>query len=385
MRAETRGRVTRRFAKVVSASLVLGLAVVGILTVPAGARESANPVFKTVPTQWEPAKKFSNVTVDTTKYKKPGPWTLAWIGIGPSNGYGLTEAAAVKWVAKTDKRIKKLLYAVDNNNPATQISALESFAAQKPDAIVLTPANSAQLTAPIARVMRSGIPVILCENGITGDDFVSLATIDLWNSGYQSADGLAQQLGGKGNVVMFNGFAGIDTTDTWQKAAKAAFVKYPGIKVLSQQFAQFSVAMAQSQMTALLSKYPKIDGVWAGGGEMGMGAILAVKRANKTMPAFGVANVPNGFLRLARANKVNFAAYPNPAAMSKTCLQMAMDVLQGKPVKKFTNVTFIIPNAKPYSQTSVSKNFIPSLSDDLSTPPNLIPRSWYKSQGLGRK
>jgi ribose transport system substrate-binding protein len=384
MKAQTRSRTTRRFAKFISASLVLGLAVVGVLTVPAGARESRNPVFKTVPSQWDPAKKFSNVTVDTAEYKKPGPWTLAWIGVGPSNGYGLTEAAAVKYVAKHDKRIKKLLYAVDNNNPATQISALESFAAQKPDAIILSPAG-AQLTAPIARVMRSGIPVILCENGIPGDDFVSLATIDLWNSGYQSADGLAQLLGGKGNVVMFNGFAGIDTTDTWQKAAKAAFAKYPNIKVLSQQFAQFSVALSQSQTTALLSKYPKIDGIWAGGGEHAMGAMLAIKRAKRSMPAFGVANVPNGFLRLAKANKVRFAAYPNPAAMSATCLRQAMKVLQGKPVKKFTNVTYMIPGAKPYSDASVGKRYVPGLSDDLSTPPNRIPLSWYRSQGLGRK
>lgn len=346
---------------------------------------ASNPALHSVPSQWAPAKNFAGVVVSTKKYKKPAPWTIAWLGIGPSNGYGLTEATAVKYAASHDPKIKKFLYAVDNNNPTTQVNALEAFAAQKPDAIVMTPASTAGLVAPIARVMKSGIPVILCENAINGGDFVNLSTIDLWNSAYVPAKALAEMLGGKGNVIIFNGIAGIDTSDTWQAAAEAAFKQYPGIKIVAQPFGQYSVATARSEMTALIAKYPKIDGIYAGGGEHAEGAILALRQAGRPMPAFGVSNSINGFLGLAKAFHIRFVAYPNPAAMSATCLRQAEDVLEGKPVKKFNNVTSEMAGASPFDQSQVSQRYVPALSDDFDGPStNGIPVSAYAAAGLGR-
>jgi ribose transport system substrate-binding protein len=260
---------------------------------------------------------------------------------------------------------------------------MEDAISQKPDAIVLDPLGSAALVAPTTRAMAAGIPVILCANGIQSDNFVTRVDIDLYQAGFQAADGLAKSLNGKGNVVMFSGIAGVDAAETWKKAGEDAFKQYPDIKIVGSEYAQWSVATSKSKMAALMAANPQIDGVWAGGGEMALGAALAFEDATKTQPKYGFANVLNGFLRLAKERNLVFTGVPDPPSMSKFCLDTAVDVLQGKPVKKFINVAEAMPGSAAYDQTQIDKYYVPDLNDDF-VPPATVPTKAYSDGGFAR-
>jgi len=261
---------------------------------------------------------------------------------------------------------------------------MEDAISQKPDAIVLDPLGSAALVAPTARAMAAGIPVILCANGIQSDNFVTRVDIDLYQAGYQAADGLAKSLGGKGNVVLFSGIAGVDAAETWKKAAEDALKLNPNIKIVASEYAQWSVATSKEKMAAIMAANPQIDGVWAGGGEMALGAALAFQDAGKTQPKYGFANVLNGFLRLAKEQNLMFTGVPDPPSMSKLCLDTAVDVLQGKPVKKFINVAEVMPGSAAYDQTQIDKYYVPELNDDF-VPPASVPIKAYADGGFARR
>jgi ABC-type sugar transport system substrate-binding protein len=261
---------------------------------------------------------------------------------------------------------------------------MEDAISQKPDAIVLDPLGSAALVAPTNRAMAAGIPVILCANGIQSDNFVTRVDIDLYQAAYQAADGLAKSLNGKGNVVMFSGIAGVDAAETWKKAGEDAFKQYPDIKIVGSEYAQWSVATSKEKMAALMAANPQIDGVWAGGGEMALGAALAYDDAGKSQPKYGFANVLNGFLRLAKEKNLTFTGVPDPPSMSKFCLDTAIDVLQGKPVKKFINVAEAMPGSAAYDQTQIDKYYVPELNDDF-VPPAAVPVAAYVDGGFARK
>jgi len=323
------------------------------------------------------------VTVDTTKYKKDGPYTIAALTQGPGNGWGLTYDVTIRAAADANPNIKKLIFTPNDGDANKEISAMEDAISQKPDAIVLDPLGSAALVAPTSRAMAAGIPVILCANGIESDNFVTRVDIDLYQAGYQAADALAKSLGGKGNVVMFSGIAGVDAAETWKQAAMDAFKNYPDIKVVGSEYAQWSVATSKEKMAALMAANPQIDGVWAGGGEMALGAALAFQDAGKPQPKYGFANVLNGFLRLAKENNLSFTGVPDPPSMSKACLDTAVDVLQGKPVKKFINVAETMPGSAPYDQTQIDKSYVPQLNDDF-VPPAAVDVQSYVTGGFGR-
>ncbi len=326
----------------------------------------------------------AGITVDTTKYKKDGPYTIAALTQGPGNGWGLTYDVSIRAAADGNTNIKKLIFTPNDGDANKEISAMEDAISQKPDAIVLDPLGSAALVAPTTRAMAAGIPVILCANGIESDNFVTRVDIDLYQAGYQAADGLAKSLGGKGNVVLFSGIAGVDAAETWKKAAEDAIKLNPNMKIVASEYAQWSVATSKEKMAAIMAANPQIDGVWAGGGEMALGAALAFQDAGKPQPKYGFANVLNGFLRLAKENNLVFTGVPDPPSMSKLCLDTAVEVLQGKPVKKFINVAEAMPGSAAYDQTQIDKYYVPDLNDDF-VPPASVPVKAYVDGGFARK
>jgi ribose transport system substrate-binding protein len=332
----------------------------------------------------EDLKRDAGITVDTSKYKKDGPYTIAALTQGPGNGWGLTYDVSIRAAADGNSNVKRLIFTPNDQDANKEISAMEDAISQKPDAIVLDPLGSAALVAPTNRAMAAGIPVILCANGIQSDNFVTRVDIDLYQAAYQAADGLAKSLNGKGNVVMFSGIAGVDAAETWKKAGEDAFKQYPDIKIVGSEYAQWSVATSKEKMAALMAANPQIDGVWAGGGEMALGAALAYDDAQKAQPKYGFANVLNGFLRLAKEKNLVFTGVPDPPSMSKFCLDTAIDVLQGKPVKKFINVAEAMQGSAAYDQTQIDKYYVPELNDDF-VPPAAVPVAAYSEGGFARK
>ncbi len=357
-------------------------------TAPAAAKPTAAPAAAgptAATSQYsQDLKRDAGITVDTSKYKKDGPYTIAALTQGPGNGWGLTYDVTIKAAAEGNPNIKQLIFLPADQDANKEISAMEDAISQKPDAIVLDPLGSAALVAPTTRAMAAGIPVILCANGIQSDNFVTRVDIDLYLAGFQAADGLSKSLNGKGNVVMFSGIAGVDAAETWKKAGEEAFRKYPDIKIVASEYAQWSVATSKSKMAAIMAANPQIDGVWAGGGEMALGAALAFEDANKTHPKYGFANVLNGFLRLAKERSLVFTGVPDPPSMSKACLDTAVDVLQGKPVKKFIDITESMPGSAAYDQTQIDKYYVPDLNDDF-VPPATVPIKAYSDGGFARK
>lgn len=326
-------------------------------------------------------------TVDTSIYKKDGPYTIAVSQQDPSNGWGNTYNVTLDAYGKEllDQGVlaKPLLFSA-TNDANKQISDLEDFIQQSPDAIVIEPLGRAASTATIKRAIDAGIPVVLCTNGIEGEDFTSRVDVDFWEYGYRSGQGLAEILGGKGKIVIFNGIAGVDSTETWGAAAKEAFAKYPDIEIVAEEYAQWNIATAKQKMEALMAAHPEIDGVWAGGGEMALGAALAFADAGKDAPAFGMVNVPNGFLRLADQYDYKFVGAPDPPSMSKYCLDVAIQILQGKPVQKFIDLRTLMDGADVYDNTDFIQYYAPELNDDF-IPPMTVDLQYYIDGGFARK
>jgi ABC-type sugar transport system substrate-binding protein/ABC-type branched-subunit amino acid transport system substrate-binding protein len=331
--------------------------------------------------------KDSQTAVDTSKYKKDGPYVIAVSQQDPSNGWGNTYNVTIDAYGKellAKGVLKSPLLVSATNDANQQISDVENFIEQKPDAIVIEPLGRAASTAVIKRAVDAGIPVILCTNGIEGNDFTTRVDVDFFEAGYRSGDGLAKLMGGKGNLVVFNGIAGVDSTETWQKAALQAISKYPDIKIVATEYAQWNIATAKQKMEAIMAANPQIDGVWAGGGEMALGAGLAFEDAKRDAPKFGMVNVPNGFLRLANQYNYQFVGAPDPPAMSKYCLQTAVDILQGKTVNKFISLRTLMDGADTYDQTDAKKWYVPELNDDF-IPPSTVDVQKYIDGGFKRK
>ena len=326
--------------------------------------------------------------VDTSQYAKEGPYVIAVSQQDTSNGWGNTYNISILAYGEellADGVLAKPLIAAITNDANQQISDIENFIEQSPDAIVVEPLGRAASVAVIERAVDAGIPVVLCANGIESDAFTARVDIDFYEVAYRSGDGLAQLLGGEGKVVFFNGIAGVDSTETWRAAALDALANYPDIEIVAEEYAQWNIATAKQKMEALMAAHPDIDGVWAGGGEMALGAALAFEDAGMDPPKYAMVNVPNGFLRLAEQHGYEFVGAPDPPSMSKWCLQTAVDILEGKEgIKKFISLRTLMDGADPYTEADGLVWYVPELNDDF-IPPMTVDLQYYIDGGFERK
>ncbi|WP_037971844.1 substrate-binding domain-containing protein [Streptosporangium amethystogenes] len=318
--------------------------------------------------------------VDTSAYVKDGPYTIASIMQGPINGWGLTLDTTIEYLAAQEKDIEKLTVVPVNGDVDRQISAMENTIKLKPDLIMLEPLSAAALSASVSRAVKAGIPVVVCADGVEGKPYTAYADVDLYRAGYESAKALAKELGGKGKIIMISGIPGVDAAEVWKKAAEDVFATYPDIKIVASEYGNWSIPTSKDKATAMLAANPEIDGVYAGGSEGAIGALLAFDEAGRTQPVFGTVSPLNGWLRLAIEHKVKFTAWPQPAALEgKYCVDTALKVLRGEKVTKFVHIP-----EEVITEKNAAENYIPELNDDFSVPA-VAPIDVYVKAGFGRK
>lgn len=171
-------------------------------------------------------------------------------------------------------------------DPATQFNQLQDMIAQKMDVIVLWPTSQNALIPAVRQASRANIPVVTSNSpiGEAGRQYVTAHTgPDDCKLASQAAEMLGDSLGGKGNVVVIEGTPGYSVSILRGNCFLDAMEdKYPDIKILASQPADWNREKAQTVMETFLTQYgEKINGVYAFDDGMGLGVISALQAAGK--------------------------------------------------------------------------------------------------------
>lgn len=275
--------------------------------------------------------------VDANRYKKAGPYTIGYDIYFAGNTWSVQMFEEFKSEVKHHgDLIKKVYYTESEGNASKQIANIEDLITRKVDAVIMTPINPAAVVPVLEKAYDKGIAVILLAAKANTEKYTSLVTVNDTDFGEAGARWLVEQLRGKGQIIVLNGIAGISVSEERWKGAKTVFDKYSGIKIIGNVNADWDYAKAKLAMGNLLSAHPQIDGVWSQGGEMTLGAIEAFQAAGrKLVPMTGEDN--NGFLKTwkkLQTQEFTSIAASKPTWLSGEALKIALDVLQGKGVKK---------------------------------------------------
>jgi ribose transport system substrate-binding protein len=303
-------------------------------TQPPAANTQAPAAVEPTPIPFpEPAA--GTVMVDTTRFKKAPPWTIAYANASTSNSWRIYTVASLYWAAtEYPDLIKGIVHTNANDSVPKQISDMEDLITQKVDAIILAGTSGSALNPVIDKAMAANIPVIILERGVDTDNYVTFIDVNSKAVATTQAEWLANQLGGKGNVVFFGVVPGI-TLSKWQEdAVRAVWAKNPGIKELAFDYGMVSRSTGKTLMEAWLQSFPQIDGVIGWTGSEIQGAVEAAKEANRydQIKAWVGAD-EMGYLKLIKGG-LNGAGYIGYADCSVDALQAAIKILKGEQVPK---------------------------------------------------
>ena len=144
---------------------------------------------------------------------------------------------------------------------AAQVSEVEGFISRGVSGIVLAPLDDSALAPPVAAAKRRGIPVVVIDSGLKGDDYVSFVATDNRAGGRLAGEQMAKLLNDTGKVVMLRYAEGSESTAQREAGFLEAIEAHKGIQVVSaNQYGGADVESAFKKSEALLGGLKKADG-----------------------------------------------------------------------------------------------------------------------------
>lgn len=172
--------------------------------------------------------------------------------------------------------------------PADQLGLIDEVLRAKPAAVVLAPFDPKDMLPAVDKLNAAGIPVTNVNERLTGGKVVAYVGTDDYQLALTTARFLFDAMGKKGSVVILEGPENLPTSVARVKAYNDALKEFPGVKLLASKSANYARQPAVDVMRTFLRTHPQIDGVLAANDPMAIGAIEALKAANKKALVVGI-------------------------------------------------------------------------------------------------
>ena len=166
-----------------------------------------------------------------------------------------------------------------------QRSAVENMATQKWDFVAIQTFGIGTLTDPIKKMIDAGTPVIAMDTLIAPPGTIPIHTFiapDNVMMGSVVSDQVMAAIGGKGTVVMTQGALGHSGAQGRAKGFKEVLAKYPNVKLLDEQPADWDVTKVARIWESLLTKYPDISAGFFHNDDMALAANNVIKAKGRT-------------------------------------------------------------------------------------------------------
>ncbi|MCZ2720151.1 substrate-binding domain-containing protein [Marinomonas sp. 15G1-11] len=203
----------------------------------------------------------------------------------PSADHGWT-AGLLWWANKAVKELKEQekdieFYVVAASSGSKQVGDVEDLMIKGIDALVILPHNPATLQKVIEEAYNEDIYTVIVDRELATPSQDVFIAGDNPGLGRVGAQWLAEEMSGKGNVVVIEGLQ-IPINKQRVDAFNDVMASYPNINILDSQPGDWSTQKALSVMENFLQKHPKIDAVWCQDDDMLKGVLKAIEEAGRT-------------------------------------------------------------------------------------------------------
>jgi inositol transport system substrate-binding protein len=269
--------------------------------------------------------------------------------------YGLKGEFATMLTEAMEKKAKELgveLIVSDGNyDVSTAISQLQNFQTQQVDAIIVNPIDAEALNDTVNSIVDAGIPVLGVNAFLTADKLTSYVGSPDVKAGEMETKEMVEALGGKGNVVVFEGPIGQSAQIERGEGIDNILKDYPDIKIIEKRTANWSRSEAMSIMENWIQSHgDKIDGVIGQNDEMALGALNALRDKGMDIPVVGVDGVKDAVTTVKDGGMIA-SIFQNAIGQGETVVEAAVKAAKGEPVEKRYDVPFELikkDNAQEY-------------------------------------
>lgn len=244
------------------------------------------------------------------------------------------------FVSMKDGAIKKAkelgydLIVVDSGDDATkERSNVEDLVQKGVGALIINPTDSDAVVNSIKVANDAKIPVLTVDRAANGGTVVSHIASDNVKGGEMAAKFILDKLNGKANIVELQGIPGASATRDRGKGFHNGVDGKANVKVVASQAADFDRTKGLNVMENIIQSTPNFDAVFAHNDEMALGAVKALKTANKKALIVGFDGTDDAKAAVKSGDMAATIAQ-QPDLMGSMAVDNAVKVMNGQTVQK---------------------------------------------------
>ncbi|MGD0573610.1 MAG: substrate-binding domain-containing protein [Sedimentisphaerales bacterium] len=274
----------------------------------------------------------SKKTVEKKDEGTKAKWTIGMSQCNLGEPWRVQMNTDIKSAADKHPEIK-VVYKDAQNDTLKQRSQMEEFISAGVNLIIISPKEAAPLTPVVAQAYQKGIPVIVLDRRVLGDQYTCFIGADNKKIGKAAGKWIVEKLGGKGKVVELMGLM----TSTPGQDRHSGFrdgIKGSDVNIIFEADMKWLEPDARKEMESALARFDKIDLVYAHNDPGAHGAFLAAQAAGRekniifvgidALPQEGQAYVKQGIMQ---------ASFEYPTG-GKEAIELGLDLLNGKKIEK---------------------------------------------------
>ena len=245
-----------------------------------------------------------------------------------NNPFFVTLADGAKAAAKDAG--KEIIVVDAGDDTAKQASDIEDLISKKITVLIVNPVDSDAVAPSVQAAKDAGIKVIAVDRAVNGVDIESTIASDNVAGAKMATEYLLEQVGKDAKVAELEGVPGasaaIDRGKGFHEIADENF------DVVAKQTANFNRAEGLDVMENILQSNPDIVGVFAHNDEMALGAIEAIKSANKDIKVVGFDATDDAKAAVEKGDLLA-TVEQQPDLMGKQAVENAIKLINGDKIE----------------------------------------------------
>jgi ribose transport system substrate-binding protein len=263
------------------------------------------------------------------------PWVIGMSQCNLGEPWRVQMDADVRAAAELHPNLR-VIFKDAQNNSLTQRAQVEEFMEQGVDLIIISPKEAAPLTRPVAEAYRQGIPVIVLDREVQGEEFTTFIGADNVRIGREAGVWIRETLGGRGKIVEL---MGLMTSTPGQDRNRGfleglALDQHPELELVFTGEMQWLEPNARREMESALATNPQIDVVYAHNDPGAHGAWLAARAAGREDEILfvGIDALPHEGQQYVQGGILD-ATFLDPTG-GQEAVEAALAILRGEEVPK---------------------------------------------------
>lgn len=231
--------------------------------------------------------------------------------------------------AEENKDKMELMVLNAQANVNTQLSEVEQLINSGCDAIVMWPGDVDGCSPATLQINQANIPLVCVNTSTTQGEYVYVGSND-YESGSLQGEWLAENLPENATYCYLMGPIGHSAQIGRKQGVEDALKKRPDVKKLAEMTGEWDRAKGMNITDDWLKAYPDVTAIVAQNDNMALGAVEAVRTANKQDNIIVVGtDATEEACASIKSNKLKMSVYQNAHDQGYNCIKVACGLVDG--------------------------------------------------------